>query len=135
MTIRKYLGIGALCVIAFATTLLAAPWEAQKSVVNRWYRDLAGSAPTAADITNNYVAVGDIIVDSSTGNMYTILDKVTPKYVKATSTGAITFSYPVSFADISNKVGVISGTNFILRGITPAIVNKDTTNYYMWIAP
>ena len=88
---RKLTGLFA--VIFVLACMAAAPtfWEAHKSGVSVYRLDLAGVAPTATQMSNNAVKVGDMIVDTSTDAMYIMIDSTAgaPQFLKTTTSGIV----------------------------------------------
>jgi len=92
----------------------AYPWEAQKKVVNVFKRNLAGTAPTAVELSTNFVQVGDFVIDTSNSDSYQVINRNVPSFVKVSSNGTMTVSGVVADS-------LYSGGN---AGISRVITNQ-----------
>ena len=75
-----------ICAVAAAPTY----WNGHKKTATIYRLDLAGVAPTATQVANNNIQLGDVIVDTSNGTQYTITETATPLYVTVLATGGQT---------------------------------------------
>jgi len=75
-----------ICAVAAAPTY----WNGHKKTATIYRLDLAGVAPTATQVANNNIQLGDVIVDTSNGTQYTITQTATPLYVTVLATGGQT---------------------------------------------
>ena len=109
----------ALALVTLCSVAIAAPptnWEAHKKVAAIYRLSLGGVTPTAAQIAANNLQIGDIIVDTSNGDVYFLTDATAgaAQFFKTTTsgievTGTIVASGAVTAAGVTNDAAAMTG--------------------------
>jgi hypothetical protein len=119
----------ALFVLAGLVTVASAyDWESQRGKSQRFFVNLAGSAPTSTNMSANFVEPGDIIVDSYNDTVYIVTSKAGGRYVAIASNGLVSVTggasnsgqITLSGATLTNYVVSLTGTN----GVTASVVTN-----------
>ena len=101
-------------VFAFVSpvSVFGRSWHDTNKKVQEYFEvDLGGSSPTATQITNNFIEAGDIIIDTSTGDRYTVMDPDGPILNKISGTGIVTIPSNIIVTGNATIEGDFTATN------------------------
>lgn len=107
-------------VAVFAISAFAYDWESQKANAKTFFVNLNGSAPTAGQLTTNFVHVGDTIIDSFDYSVYTITSVSGGKYVKVASNGLVSVT-----GGATKNQGVVTNVSYTLQ----TAIGYDASNF------
>jgi len=113
--------IGAL---GFDAEGVTAKWKYHKYKTIMYKVDLGGSSPTQTQCTDNFVVAGDLILDTSNGTLYRVLNPTGPVLETITAAGAQTLpsltvtGVTTTSADVNNDAtgGTTSDPDFDVDG-------------------
>lgn len=87
--IKKLIALASVVLLVGTYVACAYDWESQKADGKRFFVNLNGSAPTAGQLSTNFVNSGDIVVDSQNLSVYIVTEPNAGKYVKIASNGLV----------------------------------------------
>ena len=115
--LRKTLSVAAIVLAIVVGIAVAYPWESQKKNASVFRRNLSGTAPTAAELSTNFVQVGDFVVDTSNNDTYQVLNLNVPLFLKVASNG--TFTITSLAGDLTSDYSTIGTGTFVKVDVSP----------------
>lgn len=120
----KIFAIGILITIASVALAVPAVWRDHLGSDNVYRLDLGGVAPTLTHVQQNNLQIGQRIIDTSTGTLYTMY-ATTPSFTTLTSAGVYT-TPTAAIAAMSTDTLTVS--NAVINAVSTTTVGLGAVN-------
>lgn len=112
---RKYINVLVLLLLAGGVTWAAKPvWQHTRKALPVYTVNFAGSTPTAAELTNNSITAGSLVINGSNDEFFLIHDSDAPVYTRWSAEGnLIAVSIQVTSNIVANGDIVGDGSTVI----------------------